>query len=243
MYLKEDELDAEVLSGLKRHRLECAACAAEYASVELSRRVTAVLKEQTPEMSDSLLFTNSVIGLIENEVMKSQAGKSSSAFDRFVILLSAPRLRWVMAGMLFFIVGSFAFEYTSAFVTMKQFEENVDKKTLSHEDAAVTIMSQKNLLNAVEDLSKLISGEQLFVEVSDNWVMINKNSLEKFFLLYSELKENDSILSKEFREANPSISRLLETKIQATQLDILLKERESLINEFNRLIPKERKQP
>ncbi|HAP36218.1 MAG TPA: hypothetical protein DCQ28_09855, partial [Bacteroidetes bacterium] len=61
--------------------------------------------------------------------------------------------------------------------------------------------------------------------------------------LYDDLKDNASKLSPEFRAENPHLSKLLTTEQQSVQLDLLLKEREALIHELNRLVPKERKMP
>jgi hypothetical protein len=243
MYLRDDELDAGELSELKRHRSECTGCAAEYERAESIRKITDLLKVQNPVLSDPLILMNSVLSRIENDALKVHASRSESAFDRFVAVLAEPRLRIAMVSLLFIITGTFTVEYTSAYVYMKSYEVRIDKSSSQQEDAAAMLIGQGNLLTTAEDLSKLISGKQSFVEVSENWVMINKNSLEKLLLLYDELKDNASQLSPEFHAVNPRLSKLLAAQKQSTQLDLLLKERESLIRELDRLIPKERKTP
>ena len=75
------------------------------------------------------------------------------------------------------------------------------------------------------------------VELTNDWVLMNKQSFEEFILLYDELKDNTSQLPPEFRAENPGLSKLLETKQRSAQVDVLLKDRESLIRELNRLLP------
>jgi len=243
MYLRDEELEARERSKLERHRSECAACAAEYARVESVRKITAALKAQNPVFTYPLLLTNSVISRIEEDAVPVRSSRPESFFDRLAAMLAAPGMRIVMASLLLFIAGVFAVEYTSAYVSIKGYEEHINTISSQDKDAAAAMMAQGNLLTTAEDLSKLISGKQSFVEVSENWVMINKNSLEKLLLLYDELKDNALKLSPEFHVANPRLSKLLTAKKQSTQLDLLLKEREPLIRELNRLIPKERKTP
>jgi hypothetical protein len=230
MYLRDDELDAGELSELKRHRAECAACASEYARVEFSRKVIHDLSMRVPKLTDPLVLINEVIGRIEQDAMKMQPYHPQSVFDRWIVWLSAPGVRAAMAGLLLLITGAFAFEYTSGYVRMKGYEESLERRTALDEPYAMAAgINQRNLLNAASDLSKIISGKQSYDELSDNWVVMNKQSFQEFILLYNELKDNPSELPQEFRAANPGLAKLLETKQPSAQIDMLLKDRESLI--------------
>jgi anti-sigma factor RsiW len=136
MYLRDDELDGVKRTELERHRSTCAACASEYARVESSRRVIHDLSLQVPKLTDPLIVTNSVIGRIENDAMKKKSSHPESMLDRWIVWLSAPGVRAVMAGLLLLITGSFAVEYTSGFVRMKGYEETLEKRTALEESYA-----------------------------------------------------------------------------------------------------------
>lgn len=239
MYLRNDELEARELSDMERHRLECAECGAEYARVASMLRITDVLKTQNPELTDPLLLTNSILNRIKEDALQKHLSRPESAFDKFVILIAAPNLRMTMATMLFIITGWFVIEYTSGYVYLKEYEERIAQQG----NASASLMSQGYLLNAAEYFYNIVSGKQSSVEISDNWVLMDKKSFQSFLLLYDELKDNSSNLSPEFRAENPHLSKLLTTGEQSVRLDLLLKEKEALIRELNKLVPNERKIP
>jgi len=243
MYLKNDELETQELSDLERHRLECIDCRMEYERVASVHRITDSLKTQEPELIDPLLLTNSILSRISEDALRKHSPRSESFFDQFVILMTAPNLRMTMAIMLFIIVGSFAIEYTSGYMYLKEYEEQIDKSYAQQENASASLISQGNLLNTAEHFYNIVSGKQSSVEITENWVLMDKKSFQDFLLLYDDLKDNASKLSPEFRAENPHLSKLLTTEQQSVQLDLLLKEREALIHELNRLLPKERKMP
>lgn len=243
MYLKNDELDTHELSDLERHRLECVECRLEYDRVASMHRITDTLKNQDPELTDPLLLTNSILSRISEGVLKKYTTRSESFFDRFVILMAAPSLRMAMAIMLFIITGSFAIEYTSGYLYLKGYEERIEQSTMQQENTSASIISHGNLLNTAEHFYNMVSGKQTTVEISENWVLMDKQSFQDLLLLYDDLKSNASKLSPEFRAENPHLSKLLSIERQSVQLEILLKDREALIRELNRLVPKERKMP
>ncbi|MDD8019106.1 MAG: hypothetical protein PHP42_12080 [Bacteroidota bacterium] len=243
MYLRDDELEPRELSEMKQHRLECVECRTEYALVASVHKITDAVKTQVPELTDPLLLTNSVLSRIKEEAVRAHSSRPVPAFDRFAALLAAPSVRLAMAIMLFIIAGSFAVEYTSGYVYLKGYEERIGRSSEWQEDDMASFVGQGNLPNAAEYLLKIVSGKKSFVEVSENWVLMDKKSLQNYLLLYNELKGNASQLSPQFRAANPHLAELLMNKQQSMQLDTLLKERESIIRELNRLVPKERKMP
>jgi hypothetical protein len=244
MYFRDDELDRIELSELNRHKADCAACAAEYSRVQFSRNTARMLSHRPPRLNDPLILINSVVARIEREALHEEVREAESVLDRCLLLLSAPWLRGTMAGLLLLITVSFAVEYTTGVVTTKGFEETIAQKTSQlGEGQTAAGVDQGILLNAAAGVSKLITGKRTYVDLSDNWVMIDKQSLEQLFLTYNELKDKISQLPPEFRAANPALVKLLETKQEAAQVDLVLKDRQLLIRELNGLLPQERRMP
>lgn len=242
-YLSEDELDAETISELQRHKAECAACAAEYAQIEHARQAIRDLRAHQPVLTDPMLLINEVVGRIEREAALTARQLPMSAFDRLIVRLSLPATRAAMACALLLIAGSFAFEYTSAFIQMKTLEGAMEKRSALHEQYETAAMDPGRLLTAASDLTKLIYGKQSTAQLSENWIVMNRASLEQFLLLYNDLKKDASRLPPEFREANPGLTKLLETDQQSAQMAVLMKDREALIRELNRLVSSERETP
>lgn len=244
MYLRDDELEEQERIQLEHHKSECASCAAEYARVESARKTIRAMNSRPPVVSDPLLLINEVIGRIERGEKKASPSAPQSALDRLTLWLSVPIVRGAMAGLLLLISGSFVVEYTSGFVTMKGAEEEIERSSSFHDQySAAGMMDQGNLVNTAAELLKLISGKRSYVELSNDWVVMDKQSFGQLLLLYKNLKDNPSQLSPDFRAANPGLAKLLETTRDTTQLNQLLKDRESLIRELNQLLPKERITP
>jgi len=244
MYLRDDELGADDVSALNDHTSACHACAAEYARVVSDRRIIRDLRGSVPHLADPLLVMNAVIGRIESEPMNGPSRRGTPAFDRWMLRLSAPMTRAAAAALLVLISGTCALEYTSAFVTMKAFEETFERRSAySGTTAAAGAVNRDKVVNAAADLIKKISPTESYVEVSDKWVMIDKRSLEELLLLYNELKENAPQLPADFRTKHPELTKILETKKQSAQIHILMKEREQVIRELNGLLQHERNTP
>ncbi|HLP17053.1 MAG TPA: hypothetical protein VK470_12390 [Bacteroidota bacterium] len=239
MYLRDEELSEAEAAEVKRHCEKCAACNAEYARVRSSLNVIKAFRHQTPSMNDPLQLINSVIGQIEREARQGvTASSSESLSERVMMWLCAPRVRLAIAAMLVVMTASFIVEYTSAFVSLKKFEETVGVATSKYQHHSTAAgLDQSRLLEAARDFSKLIAGRQSSVALSENWVVMNKQSLERFLLLYEELKHHASELPPEFRAENPGLARLLETEQPAAQAEMLVRDREALIRELNALLP------
>ncbi|HLP18638.1 MAG TPA: hypothetical protein VK470_20440, partial [Bacteroidota bacterium] len=117
-------------------------------------------------------------------------------------------------------------------------EETVGATTSKYEQHSTTAgLDQSRLLEAARDFSKLIAGRQSSVALSENWVVMKKQSFERFILLYEELKHHASELPPEFRAENPGLARLLETEEPAAQAKLLARDRAALIRELNALLP------
>ena len=104
-------------------------------------------------------------------------------------------------------------------------------------------LTRSGASDVVSDLSRFVTGKKSFFEVSGDWVMINKNSIENFILLYNDLQTIAPKLPQEFSATHPQLWKLLAKKKYPKELDALLKERMSLIRELNDLIPEERRTP
>lgn len=241
MYLREDELTPGEILMFERHISECGACAAEYRVAQSVAKAVDVLRRSTPRLDDPLLFTNTIAGRIEELGKPSQ--KSRPAFDAVVEWLTVPQVRVIFASFLIFIVTAFVIEYSIAYVQVQGLENSLSRnrslQTPSGEQASI----ESNAADAVSELTQFVAGRHSFFSVSGDLVILNKSSIEKYILLYSELQSNAARLSPEFLAAHPRLSRLLTSKKEPARLDSLLKERDSLIRELNELIPRERKLP
>jgi hypothetical protein len=241
MYLREDELTPGEIVMFERHRSGCGACAAEYRAAQSVTKAVSVLRRSTPRFDNPLLLTNTIAGKIE--VLGKFSQNRRGAFDAVVEWLAVPEVRIVFASFLICIVTAFAIEYSFAYVQVQGLENSISRYTLLQTSSRDQASVEGNAANAVSDLTQFVAGQQSFLSVSGDLVIVNKSSIEKYILLFSELQSNAARLSPEFLAAHPRLSRLLTSKKEPARLDSLLKERDSLIRELNELIPRERKLP
>jgi hypothetical protein len=240
MYLREDELGPGELREFQHHRTTCPACAAKYREVERTQEVLTRLKNRTPKSTNPVAMANAVIGEIER---KRSRKISASVYDVIVLRLGLPGVRIAIASVLTLVCASFLIEYTTGYLHIKGLESSMTTSSLVQSDFPAPFLTQTDASGVVSDISRFATGKKSFFEVSGNWVMINKTSIEDFILLYNELQSIAPKLPPEFRAAHPQLWKLLIKKKDAKELDALLKERMSLIRELNDLIPQERKIP
>jgi len=240
MYLRKDELEPGEWTEFQLHLTTCTACAATYLEIERTQEALARLKNRTPHSTNPVAMANAVIGEIERDrARKTSAG----VYDMIVLRLGLPSVRLAIASVLTFVCVSFLVEYTSGYVHVKGLESSMGTYSSSQSDMSAPFLAQTDAAEVVSDLSRFAMGKKSFFEVSGNWVMINKKSIEDFILLYNELQSIAPKLPPDFRAAHPQLWKLLTKKKDARELDALLKERTSLIRELNDLIPQERKIP
>ena len=240
MYLREDEFGPGEWREFQHHRTTCPACAATYLEVERTQEVLTRLKNRTPHSTNPVAMADVVIGEIERE---RSWKTSASVYDVIVLRLGLPGVRFAIVSVLTFVCVSFLVEYTSGYVHIKGLESSMRTYSSSQSGMPVPFLTQTDAAEVVSDLSRFAMGKKSFFEVSGNWVMINKKSIEDFILLYNELQSIAPKLPPEFRAAHPELWKLLTKKKDAKELDAILKERMSLIRELNDLIPQERKIP
>ena len=239
MFLRDDELTAEELKGLERHRNDCTACGAEYRSLQPVRRVVQLLQHNEPKLRNPGFITEAILNKLRDD--QRPALHTMTVYDRFVAWLSTPGVRLTSASLLFVIVGSFAVEYSSAYVQIKKLETTVAKSSFERGTQSVSTLAPGDAADMISDAAKVIAGKKSYVEVSGDWVMINRGSIKRLVLLYNELQANTPRLPAEFRSTHPRLSQLLDTKREPEQLEALLRDRKTLIEELNDLIPQERK--
>lgn len=240
MYLREDELGPGEWREFQHHLTTCPACAAKYLEVERTQEVLTHLKNRTPNSTNPVAMANAVIGEIER---KKSRRTTTGVYDVIVLRLGLPGVRFAIASALTFVCVSFLVEYASGFVHIKGLESSMRTYSSSQSGMPIPFLTQTDAAEVVSDLSRFATDKKSFFEVSGNWVMINKTSIEDFILLYNELQSIAPNLPPEFRTAHPQLWKLLTKKKDAKELDALLKERMSLIRELNDLIPQERKIP
>ncbi len=241
MYLREDELTPGEILMFERHRSECGDCAAEFHAAQSITKAVNALRRSTPKLDDPLLLINTIAKKIEVPGESSQNRRR--ALDAVVEWLAIPEVRVTFASLLICIVTAFVIEYSFAYVQVQGLENSLSRNRSLQIPSGEQASIESNAADAVSELTQFVAGRQSFLSVSGDLVILNKSSIEKYILLFSELQSNAARLSPEFLAAHPRLSRLLTSKKEPARLDSLLKERDSLIRELNELIPRERKLP
>ncbi len=241
MYLAEDELHPDKLEELARHREECAECAAEYRKVQETQKIIAHLRDSRPQVAHPLIMANTVISRIEAEELHHKVQGFGKSYEELILWLSRPPVRFAVASLLFFICLGFAVEGTSAYLDISRLETTMT--TYSSLQPTISLFGQGSGPGVVSDALRLAAGKRSFFEVSGDWVMLDRSSVENILTVYNELQANARILPPEFRASHPHLMKLLTKKKAPGQLDAVLKEREALIRELDDLIPQERETP
>jgi hypothetical protein len=240
MYLRQDELGPGEWREFQHHLTTCPACAAKYLEVEQTQEALARFKNRNANSTNPVAMANAVIGEIEREKSRKT---TKSVYDVVVLRLGLPGVRFAIASALTLVCASFLFEYISGYVHIKGLETSMTTYSSLQSGMPLPFLTQTDAAEVVSGFSRFAMGKKSFFEISGNWVMINKKSIEDFILLYNELQSITPELPPEFRIAHPQLWKLLTKKKDAKELDALVKERTSLIRELNDLIPQERKIP
>jgi len=241
MYLREEEFEPARWKEFQRHRSSCAECSLEYRNLEKATEILARTSKAIPLPPDPAKMATAVIIELEKSMPAAGSTKVFEAFDAFVGWLGLSGVKVGIVSLLVFICASFAVEYTSGYFDIEGLENSMTTYSAVRTTGPAQILAGTDATDAVTALSKIVAGEKSFFEVSGDWVMINKNSLEKFILLYNDLQSIAPNFPPEFRAAHPELWKLLTQKKAPKDLDTIIRERKSLIRELNELIPQERK--
>ena len=244
MYLREDEFSPGVWADFQRHRVTCEHCSAEYSRVERALRLVDLAAAQPPLFTESHGLGEAVVSRI---LQKGVPPRSRVANPSYGALLDWLNIGWVrvsFAAALVLICGVFVAEYSSGYLRIVTLESDMTNQSAIRTTPDVRALTRSDFSEASSLLSTMVLGKKSFFQVSGEWVMINKTSVEKFILLYNDLQALAPSLPPEFRTAHPELWKLLsQQKKSSPDVETLLRERRSLIRELNDLLPQERESP
>ena len=244
MYLREDEVSPAEWTDFQRHRITCERCAAEYRRVERALRFVDLAAAEGPLPGEPHGLGDAVVSRIVAERLPGSFSAAKPAFQALLDWLGIGWVRVSLATALVLIWGSFAAEYSSGYLRIVTLESELTNESAAGTTPDIRTFTRSDLSELSSLLPTIIPGKDAFFQVSGDWIVINKASMERFILLYNDLQALAPLLPPEFRAAHPELWKLLSQKQKTPpDMETLLRERQSLIRELNDLLPQERKTP
>jgi hypothetical protein len=236
MYLRDDELADHLRRQLLIHQASCPGCTELVHDVQRTHRMIGIAREHGPTITNPEMLSAEILRQIATADRRFYSRLQNRSI-RLIDWLEAPAIRTSLAAALFIIVLSFIFEYTSAYVQIKNLEIQVSSRSATM--AAGPVLFDQDASTIVD----LVSGRHTFANVGGDWILMKKTTLQDFAMLFSQLNANARFLPPEFHRQYPKLSKLLKQQSMLSNFNDLTKDRAQLIHELNMLIPIGGKKP
>lgn len=227
IYLKPEELEPGEIKELEKHLLNCESCRLNY---NRQHRVNEFVNKLAQSAPANLLEGELTTGIMSKISVKEK----TKWIDRFIELLNAPKLRYAMVVMLFFISGYYFYEEGRTVISITNLEKRNEQFTRQVNYSGYSIDEAK-IVKYFPEIISFIGGKQNYAELSDDLILMNKEGL-KDLLSYSMFLENiKSSMPEEFSKKYPDLAEAIKSGAANKLFNMQGSKKEKILNELNKL--------
>ena len=243
MYLREDELDAELRVEFHSHRSTCGDCASEYRAMQKAMNTIVGLGREIPEGLRTAALEDSVLGEIEGKAASKKAVGMWEGFDVFVAWLGTPKVRVAIALTLAVMVSSFGVEYTSGYADISAMERSIDRSSPAQAELPETWLLGNEGAAAVSALLEASVGKGALRGAMNEEPGLRDSSSPQLIQIYESVQSLARRLPPSAFAGHPEFWTLLRARDNPRDLDTLLRKRTILLREIYNFIPEGRRTP
>ena len=234
IFLKEDELTANELAELKKHIAVCPSCAKGFSEAARTNELIGRLKTAEPFLTEGVLFTSSVMEAIDKPGTNSFI---SDMLDKVSLLFIRTAVRAAAVSAIIIIVSTFLVQQYSLFSNVSNLENKLAISSIAPAAQAQMGYGELKAIKLAVDFYELFKGEKLYAGFSKNLILADKEKLNEFLNLYSDLQNYRNLYDSEIKEKYPELNSFLEKKLSIEELQDFVKKNENLIKELSRKLP------
>jgi len=235
---RKGELSSRQKRDLEQHISRCAECAGEAAKTDQLMETVGYLKHKEPRLTEPEMLSDSIMDSIQTEKNRNRLKDIESAADSFWNTVAIPKIRLVLAGMIFLIVSSFFIQEFLVLDRLTRLEEKIAQKSPPvGRGGSTTIINTKRIQKA-RDLDRF----RTLVATDDNesghdeWVLIQRSTLESLIAANSQLHDTQEKLLDTLTTLLPDLKIIsLENGLDRKELRLLRQNKNKIIQTLHKL--------
>lgn len=201
------------------HISDCPQCKLFLQEIENADSVIEKLKTNPPQLDDPDLITNKILYSIRKEQLQ-KAGVSESFIEKTSNWFLLKQVRLALYSIIVLFTILYFYEETVALKSVLTLEENLNIAGQSYE---ASLSDNLPNLSFIYDLYKLVKGEKKYLNLSNDWMMVNKDALRKILNEYSSIADERmgeiEMLRKSLsKEQNEFLDEILSIKKNEKQI-------------------------
>lgn len=194
--VKKSLMESIVSAGDKEiveHISNCGECSSFASDIEAVNTLVGKLKNSKPTLDEAEQLTLRIMNQIENEIKYNKAERSSFT-EKFFDWLFVPQLRVILYSILFLLTGLYFLEEATALNDVIELENHLNDAGSRYEASFTEDIPN---LSFLYDAYKMLIGERKHVNLSKEWMIVNKKFIKEVFLEYDNLSpEKKGIIDK-----------------------------------------------
>jgi hypothetical protein len=196
------------------------------------------LRQKEPRIAEPDLLTGSIMRSVHTLEKHGRQQVTGSAMDSFWSILSIPKIRPVLTGMVFLIIGSFFMQEFLVLNRLSHLEEKIARQSPPVGGSRSIVLSTTKRIQKITDLDKfkalLVSDKD--ESGLDEWILIHRSALESLIAANTQLHDTQERLLDTLTVLLPDLKIIsLENGLDAKELKLLRQNKNRIIQTLVKL--------
>jgi hypothetical protein len=223
---------------MDQHTAACSRCAGIKRSLDQMKEYVGYLRQEEPRMAEPDLLTGSILNSVHTLEEHRRQKVTGSAVDFFWNILSIPKIRLILTGMVFLIAGSFFMQEFLVLNRLSRLEEKIARQTPPVGGSRSIVLNTTKRIQKITDLEKfktlLVSDKD--ESGLDEWVLIHRSALESLIAANTRLHDTQEQLLDTLTVLLPDLKIIsLENGLNAKELKLLRQNKNRIIQTLVKL--------
>ncbi|MEW6196386.1 MAG: hypothetical protein AB1521_14650 [Bacteroidota bacterium] len=166
---------------LLKHISSCHECSHFFVNAEKADNVISRLKTSTPILEDPETLTNEILNNIRFSIVRKKQSPLTEIIFNWLLI---KQVRFALYSILLFFIVLYFYEEATALKSVIKLEENLNKAGKHYEAGFGDNLPN---LSFIYDIYKMIVGEKKYMNISKEWMVVNKKLIQQILTKYNSL--------------------------------------------------------
>jgi len=235
---RRGELSFRQKEKMEHHITRCAECAGVRQKTDRLMEQVGYLRQKEPRLTEPVALTDSIMHSVQTLGGRRKIRDIDSAANFFWNTMAIPKIRLVLAGIIFLIISSFFIQEFLVLDRLSRLEEKIAQQSppVGGSGNAMIINTKRILKTADLEKFKTLAAVNIDESRRDEWVLIHRSSLESLIAANTRLHDNQERLLDTLTTLLPDLKIIsLENGLDRKELRLLRQNKNRIIQTLYKL--------
>jgi hypothetical protein len=205
-----------------------------FASIEYDKML-AKMKKSVPALDDPEELTRDIMDSIQE---KSSVSNLNSLTDRILDAIAVPQIQYALKALLVLIFCFYFYEELTFTYNLSNLENKYYSETVAAAGIESIINNEVSIINKIENLYELVIDEKDYLDLSDEWVLMQRTEQKRIISYYINYVLGDKYEKQELLKLVDRLDNInFLDGLNEDEIKELDKHRELIQNEINKISP------